>query len=229
MSKKYFLPRTDNGKTKWQHNLGDKLPAYNSKYGISATEVKDTQDGDAYFKYWLDVLSEINAFRQKVTAFKNELRDGVKAGASGSIAPEFPVFAAAPAAVEPGIFKRSVSLGNRIKKHKDYVVSDGEDMNLEGAEKASPDLINAQPEIKIVLVAGHPLIKWHKGSFDGIYIETDRDGSGWKFLALDTEPDFPDNFTLPPSAATWKYRAIYILHDEKAGKWSNEVSVQVKA
>lgn len=230
MAKDYFLPRTDDKKSGWQHNLGDKLAAYKTKYGITTAEETDTKNGDAYFKYWLDALEETDSFKKKVTAFKNELRDGVPAGATASLPPAVPVFAAPPTAVEPGIFGRSTALGNRIKKNKDYVISDGQDMQLEGAEKAPPDVINGQPSLKIVLKAGQPLVQWTKGLFDALYIEVDRgDGKGWMFLAVDTEPDYLDTFALPASATTWKYRAIYIFHDEKVGKWSNDVNISVKA
>jgi hypothetical protein len=229
MAKEYFLPRTDSKKKDFQHNLGDKLTTYQAKYGISALEVTDTQNGDAYFTYWLDVLGEVDSYKQKVTQFKNEVRDGVAAGATASIEPVAPTFGPPPTAVAPGIFVRSASLGSRIKKHKDYVNSDGVDMQLEGVEKPGPDTINGKPTLTIVLKAGQPLLQWAKNNFDGLWIETDRDGAGWKFLALDTEPDYLDTAALPATAANWKYRAIYTFHDEKVGMWSDEVSVNVKA
>ena len=150
----------------------------------------------------------------------------VPAGAEASLPPEVPVFAAPPTAVEPGIFVRSGSLGSRIKKHKDYVVSDGQDMGLEGADQGGPDTVNGKPGFKIVLIAGHPEIKWSKGLFDALYIEVDRgDGQGYRFLAIDTIPDYTDSYSLPAAAASWKYRAIYIYRDERVGQWSDEVSV----
>lgn len=232
MSKESFMPRTDSGKKDFQHNLGDKLngaTGYKTKYGISTAEVTDTVNGDLYFKYWFDVLDETDKFKKKVTAFKNELRDGVAPGATATLPPVVPVFAPAPTAVLPGIFPRSGSLGSRIKKHNDYAVSDGQDMGLEGAEQPAPDVVNAKPKIKIVLIAGKPEIRWTKGLFDALYIEVDRDGTGYKFLAIDTEPDYTDTFALPAAAASWKYRCIYIFHDDKVGMWSDEVSVTVKA
>src|SRR5690349_10279175 len=96
MSKQPFLPRTDAKKSDFQHNFGDKLPTYASKYGISPTEVTDVKDGDKYFKYWLDVLGEVDSYKQKVTQFKNELRDGVAPGATAAVEPTPPTFAAPP-------------------------------------------------------------------------------------------------------------------------------------
>lgn len=228
-TKNYYLPSTDAGKSQFQHNFGDKIVSYKAKYGISNAQETDIKDGDAYFKYWLDVLGEVEAFKLKVTGFKNELRDGVAAGAVASVAPVLQVLPLAPTAVVPGIFSRATSLAGSIKKHKDYVVSDGNDMGIEGSLQAPPDIINGQPKLKIVLVAGQPKVVWAKGGFDALFIEVDREGTGFKFLALDTEPDYLDTAALPANTALWKYRGTYILHDEKVGLRSDEVSMAVKA
>lgn len=229
MSKEKYMPGRDDKKKTWLHTFASNLPTYNVKYGISAGEVSDMQNSDNYFSFWFDLLESVVDFKEKTIQFKNELRSGVPSGATGTTPPVPPVFGAAPTAVEPGIFDRAASIGNRIKKHKDYVVSDGNNLGLEGAEKPAPDLVNAKPAIKIVLIAGKPEIRWTKGLYDALHIEVDRDGTGYRFLAIDTEPDYSDTFALPVQAATWKYRAIYIFHDEKVGMWSDEVSVTVKA
>ena len=53
------------------------------------------------------------------------------------------------------------------------------------------------------------------------------DGKGFGFLAVDTVPDYVDTAPIPPAAATWKYKAIYRLHDEQVGQWSAVVSLAV--
>lgn len=229
MAKQSFVPRTDDKRKPWLKNFALKLPAYNVKYGIPAGELADTIAGEKYYSYWIDVLDGNVTYKQKVTGFKNEISNGVPPGAPLPVEPAAPVFGVVPPSVLPGIFPRAVSIGNRIKKHNDYVVSDGEDMGLEGAELLPPDLINSKPVLKIVLRAGQPLVQWKKEGFDALWIETDRDGTGYKFLAIDTEPDYLDTFALPPRAETWKYRAIFIFHDEKVAMWSDEVTVTVKA
>ena len=52
---------------------------------------------------------------------------------------------------------------------------------------------------------------------------------GRKFLAIDTQPNYLDNSPLPPvgTSAIWKYKAVYILHDEEVGEYSDEVSITV--
>ncbi|MBI3414312.1 MAG: hypothetical protein HY043_03165 [Verrucomicrobia bacterium] len=58
---------------------------------------------------------------------------------------------------------------------------------------------------------------------------TSLDASTFAFLAFDTEPDYLDTAPLPaPGArAVWKCKAIYRLHDEQVGQWSDVVSVSV--
>jgi hypothetical protein len=48
-------------------------------------------------------------------------------------------------------------------------------------------------------------------------------------LAINTEPNTTDNWPLPPlgTSAMWRYKAIYLLHDEQVGQWSDVISVSV--
>lgn len=225
--KKYFIPNKDDKKGLWIHNFQSKLPTYKTKYNRTSAETDDMTKSSLYFNYWLNVLKVIDTFKQGVTAFKNELRDGIPAGATALSEPVLPTLDPPPAAVDPGIFPRASSIGASIKKHKDYVISEGEDMGLEGAELDPPDLVNSKPEIKLVLIAGRPVVMWKKLGYDALYIEVDR-GSGYAFLAIDTEPDYVDTFALPPAPQTWKYRAYYRLGDDNIGQLSDEVSIMVK-
>jgi len=64
-----------------------------------------------------------------------------------------------------------------------------------------------------------------KGWTKALYIETDK-GSGWQFLAIDTVPHYID--TAPITApATWLYRAMYLVNDERVGVWSDIKSITV--
>jgi hypothetical protein len=64
------------------------------------------------------------------------------------------------------------------------------------------------------------------GPADGIYIEVDR-GNGWVFLGIDTVPHFIDTTAFPAGGAVWKYRAIYIINDERTGDWGDTASIAV--
>ena len=139
-----------------------------------------------------------------------------------------PVLGVAPPAVAPGIFVRASSIGMRIKKHNLVTEADMQQLGLIGEEQTL-DILNAVPEITVRPVGGgKPEIVWSRGSFDGVEIWVDR-GSGFAFLAIDSHPNYTDTSAMPaPNAsAVWKYKAIYILNDERVGNWSAVVSIHV--
>lgn len=90
-------------------------------------------------------------------------------------------------------------------------------------------MINSAPDLSgAKVVAGQVLIPWKKGKFQGIRIEVDRsDTHGWTFLGVDTSPDFADTFPHPANVTIWKYRAFYIIDDQKVGQCSAVVEVKV--
>ncbi len=229
MSKRSFMPFADAEKDSWLKNFANKLGTYNAKYGVTGAEVTDTQNGSANFTYWLNYVNQYRDYLAKLSAYKNELRSGVAAGALASVAPAPPTLAAAPAVVPPGIFVRATSIGQRIKAHKDYTVADGNDLGLEGAEVIPDDMATIKPVIDVRLVnGGQPEIIWKKKSADGIDIYVDRGTGSFQYLATDTVPNYIDTFTLASgTAAVWKYRCIYRLDDTQAGQWSDTVSVTV--
>ncbi len=114
-------------------------------------------------------------------------------------------------------------------RHPAYTEAIGQSLGIEGPEASGPDLEAAQPDLTgAKVVAAAVLIPWTKGKFHGIRIEADRgDGKGWAFLAIDTRPDDSDTEPFPSGGAVWRYRAIYLLDDEKVGQWSPAVSVNV--
>src|ERR1700733_10585756 len=128
MSKQYFMPRADLEKQNWLKNFAAKLGNYAAKYNIAAADVTDTQTGTTFFNYWMDYRNQFNEYLGKLTAYKNELMNGVAPGASISVLPTVPVMAAAPPAVNPGIFKRALSIANTIKTKSNYTIADGNDL-----------------------------------------------------------------------------------------------------
>lgn len=97
--KKYYLPKEDAKLVEWLQNLPPK-----SAFMLLVTcrpEVAFIQNAAAYFIFWFNALSQLNGAVQKVTAFKNQLRDGVKAGGSQGVTPVDILFGTPPTAV-PG-------------------------------------------------------------------------------------------------------------------------------
>ena len=86
-----------------------------------------------------------------------------------------------------------------------------------------------KPVLNIRLQAGHPQIIWTKGDAAALEIWVDRGDGSYAFLVINTEPYTLDNGPLPSpdTSQIWHYKAIYILHDKRAGEWSNIISVTV--
>lgn len=223
-----FIPRNDTEKDQWLRNFSNKLPSYAAKYNITAAEITDMQNSSLWFSYLLKYLNLYNAHLSGVTALKNQVRDKFGPSTSTPTIPPIPAAGTLPTAVPPGIFVRANKLSLGIKKRISYTVADGKDLGIEGAEITPGDLNQLKPKLKIYLVqGGHPTIKWVKKKTDGIEICTDRGSGEWQFLAVDTKPDFTDMHPLPGTPQLWKYKAIYLLTDERAGQWSDVVSIAV--
>lgn len=246
MSKKSFVHRTDNGKLTWLNNFANKINTYAAKYNLSPAELADVLATRLYFAYWMDYLAQTKEYLLKVTAYKNEIRDGVAAGGSPSVQPTPPVFGPPPASVPPGGFKRMVDLGNSMKKKTVYTVADGQDLGLEGAEITPADPATLAPVLKSTISSGgFPLIKWNKPEgVAGIHLYVKRGGApastsptpgpgpvlaGFAYLASDTEPDYLDTTALPAAGTSRldTYVAIYFDNDSHFGQWSNELKVTV--
>jgi hypothetical protein len=230
MSKRAFMPRTEADKELWLKNFANKLNTYASKYNIATGEVTDMQAAATAYSYWVNYGNQYNEYVKKLTHYRNELRDGVSIGATASVVPTPPAVGTAPAAVEPGIFRRVASIAGVIKSRNNYTLADGNDLGIEGAEIPPPDLIGCKPSIGIRLIeGGKPEILWKKGDYEGINIEVDRGNGTFTFLAVDSYPNYTDNAPLPAagSSAIWKYRAIYRYNDIAVGLWSDIVSVTV--
>jgi len=246
MKKQSFSPRTEQLKYNWFFNFSQKIGGYAPKYNISATEVTDVVDSFEYFKYWFLYLIAFNEYMLKLTAYKNEVRDGVPAGAEPSVQPTAPVAPIPPAATAPGGYARAIALGNSIKAKKNYTVADGQDLNLEGAEIVLPPASTFKPVIKVETGNnGKPELKWKKqAGTSGIHIFKKVTGgagttppspvpgpgtSGFVYLGSDTQPHFTDNTPLPAAGVSEQrcYVVTYFLDDENVGQWSDEVKITV--
>ena len=134
-----------------------------------------------------------------------------------------------PPAVMPGIIPRTTALVAHIKTLEKFTTAIGQDLWI----IATPHLIDPttrKPILNVQIKAGHPVILWTKGKASAIEIWVDRgDGNGFVFMTINTEPNTTDTTPLPApgTSAMWKYKAIYRLHDEQVGQWSDVISISV--
>lgn len=231
MSRQTFLPANKSEKEIWLKNFANKINQYAVKYNISTAEVSDIQASLLHFGYYANYHSQYTEYSKKLLAYVNEIMNGVPVGASASIAPTLPIFAAPPPATAPAIFLRIKSIVNRIKSHLSYTIADGLDLGVEMpiAKKAKPNLNTIKPSIYVHLIeGGQPEIVWTRNGMDALEIWVHRDNEeDFVKLDVDSKPNYTDTTELPIKAALWKYKAIYRMDDKIVGHWSDVVSITV--
>jgi hypothetical protein len=224
-----YLPGTDAGKMQWLNNFAAKLPNYKEALGIADATIKEYQDDAENFAYLIGGIENFRKYTKQVTAYKNLLRSGSPKNdllGAPPPAPETPVL---PKTAMADVFGRVVKTVRIIKSTKGYNEAIGKDLGVIGEEPAKMKT-DMKPVLGYEMQAGQPNIKWKKQGMQGIHIYADRgDGKGYNFLATDTQPDYLDTHPLPATgqAALWKYKAIYIDHDEETGQMSDEMVVSV--
>ncbi|MDD5037302.1 MAG: hypothetical protein PHE55_21455, partial [Methylococcaceae bacterium] len=178
--------------------------------------------------YSLDLQTAWKAGAESAVAFKKVVRDGPKD--SLLTVPSLPAVIPPTGAPFPDVFGFLGALITRIKIHKNYTDAIGAALKILPSKSPGVDPNTLQPVLAVELRAGHPNILWDKNGMDGIEIEVDRGTGSFVLLAFDTVPDYLDTAPLPApgTSAIWKYRAIYRLHDERVGQWSQVLEVAVK-
>jgi len=209
-----------------------KLPSYAVLLGIPAAVLTQVQQDADNFSTMIGQLTVFREYEKQLTGYKNNMRSGSPTNAPIGTIPAVPstiVFTNPPVA---NIFGRASKLVQVIKGNPNYnPATIGKDLGIIG-DDVLIDINNVKPLLSYVLETGKPNIIWKKGGLQGVHIFVDRGtGLGYQFLATDTEPDYLDTFPLPAAGQTaiWKYKAIYILHDEEVGMASDELIVQVKS
>ena len=227
MSKSYYLPADDNGKAAWLNNLAAKLPAYQAALNLLPADVTGAAADAAFFTYALNAQTQVAAYAQQWTAYKNSARNG--SDPALGLLPVAPNLGVTPAVVAPGIIGRATALVARIKVAPGYTDSIGQALQLIGADNpVDPNTL--KPVLDAELDAGQVVISWTKQGMDSLELWVDRgDGKGLVFLAVDSIPDYTDTQAMPPAgqSALWKYKGIYIQADQRVGSWSDVVSIPV--
>ena len=227
MSTITFMPSTDSGKADLLNHLSTALPQYATLLNMTADDLNLLNADSASFRYALQSTSDMQAYSQSWTNYKNQLRDGTSGAAGWPVPPALahPI----PSAVNPGIVPRLSAMVGLIKANKNYTDAIGKDLWLIGSAHVI-DPSAWKPILSTQNQAGHPIIVWTKGNAAAIEIWVDRgDGNNFGFLTINTEPNTMDKWPLPVpgKSQTWQYKAIYLLHDEQVGQWSDVMSMSV--
>jgi len=224
MSTGPYLPRTDQGRVIWMNNFASKFTVAAPTIGFLASDVTAVNNDAAMYAYLVALVETFTTEKEERVNYKNLISRGA-IGPVGTF-PSMPTIPLPPVSVPAGIFSRISNIVGRIKRHPAYTEALGRDLGIIGAEQTiNPDTM--KPILKLVFKGGQVEVQWTKGDADAIRIEVDRGtGAGWQFLAVDAIPHYIDTAAITV-AATWIYRAIYLITDEIVGQWSDTISISV--
>ncbi|MEK6615041.1 MAG: hypothetical protein AABZ32_02855, partial [Bacteroidota bacterium] len=201
-----------------------KFAAVAAQFGFTAAEITAVTNYAAMFGYLINAVETLTTAKEKFVSYKNLIRSG-GIGSSVGAFPVVPILPAAPTAVPAGIFLIIAQIVQRIKNNSaNYTEAIGHDLGIIGAEQTI-DTSTMKPVLSLVFKGMLVDVQWIKGHAGAVRIEKDS-GAGFQFLAIDSVPDYTDTTPIT-AAATWKYRAMYIINDELVGQWSDVVSITV--
>jgi hypothetical protein len=225
MTTNTFMPSTDSGKADLLEHAASTLPHYAALLEVTNEDLVSLQADALAFRYTLKSLADMQAYAHHWTEFKNLLRDGNAPTVGWAVPPM--LVEPTPPTVSSGIIPRLSALVAHLKSHKNYSSAIGLDLGLIGSARVL-DPSSWKPILTVQIKAGHPIIAWTKGAAAALELWVDRgDGAGFNFLTINTEPNTNDIQPLPNTSAVWKYKAIYRLHDEQVGQWSDVLSLTV--
>lgn len=222
------IPRDDAGKLKLLQHLNASLPSYSLALEVSADDLAQLSAGLDGFNYCLKAQDSANNYSNALFAFKRVLRDGPKDAVIN--APTLPVLPTAPALFYADVFGFLGALITRIKRHKNYTESIGKALNIISARSQVIDFNSLQPLLTVGFQGGHPVLHWKSNGTDALEIEADYGTGSFKLISIQLSPGYQDNSPLPAAgtAAVWRYRAIYRIHDQQVGQWSPILEIGVK-
>ncbi len=218
-----YMPTTDAGKLELMEHLVINLPRYAVELNLSTAQLDSHKADTKAYRYAFTKQHQAQSNARNWTAQKTQLRDG------GTGSSNWPVQQGEdeeiPPAVSFGVIPRLYNFVNSIKAHQNYTEATGHQLRLIGSEIVlEPD--TWKPVLKSRYSAGNPVICWTKGQASSIEIWADR-GAGFVLFAVNTEPDTTDFTPMPVLGSSWKYKAIYRLHDQPVGQWSDVMNVAV--
>jgi hypothetical protein len=222
-----YMPHDDAGKAELLEHLAAIMPKYAELLEIKPEDIATLQADAFNFRLALQEQGDWQSFAQHWTAFKNQLRDDEDGQVEWPVPPL--LGSMNRPAVLSGIIPRTSTLVAHLKTHKKFTTAIGQDLWVIGTSHVI-DPTTWKPILNVQIIAGHPVIVWTKGKAGGIEIWVDRnDGNGFVLLAVNNEPNTTDPTPLPApgTSATWKYKAIYRLHDAQVGQWSDVMSISV--
>jgi hypothetical protein len=230
MANSYNIPTREDMLIPWFANYSSKLGGYAGTFGLTPAQIASVVADNLALAAALNAHAASKAETKSWGDFKDLELYGPIGGPTPPVPDGIPAVGISP--VPPGIIPRARKMANFIKNHPNYTTSIGEDLGFI-APAAAPVPGDAQPTGKATAQGSFQvLLEWVKGKFDGVDIETQREGEcGWTYLAFDSFSPYLD--TRPPAALgkpeVRRYRMRYRRKEEAVGVWSDVIEVLVGA
>lgn len=224
------IPKSEPELVIWLKNFAQAFATHGPTLGFTAAEIAAVQSDATMFEYLVgDSIPARKANLDAHYSYKNLIKNG-PIGSTGGAPPPAPTIGAPPATVAPGILPRLRQLIQRIKTSPAYTADIGQELGITGKDDGNAvDTSTAKPTAKAISLPGYQVrIEFTKSVFDGVYIESRRQGEGgWTFLGIDLYSPFVD--TRPPAQAgtpeVREYRLRFYDADAPIGQWSDTISV----
>lgn len=203
------------------------IPGYKTTLGFTDAEVRAVEEDAAYMLWVVRRDSVLEDYAHSSKAFMHDARHGM-----GIIALQEPpplVLSAAPSAVLPGIQGRFAQLARKAKASAAYTETIGKALGIVGAASSTKPGDGVAPDLKVALAAGHAQLSFHLNGFAAVNVYKDS-GTGYGSKPYVTQHHSPWKEKEHPASgqtALYKYKAIYMEHDEETGSMSAEVSIAV--
>ena len=229
--KKSYLPNGNGQRGTWLSNFNNMLTsALATKLGLSTAEKTALIADTGAFLYSLILTEASKAFEHQCVTYQLSMRNG-PIGTDVIEVPVLVVVGVAPTPVAAGIFARVRELVRKIKLSASYTEDVGQILGIIGSEpeaKSAQD--NATPILAGKIVAGNVQIKYTRGEYDGIKLESRR-GTETNFILLEkiNKPIYVDKRPnlVEGQPEKREYRAWFFKGDEVIGQVSAVITVTV--
>lgn len=225
----YFIERNSQAFSVQLHTFAKELPSYATLLGFSATEVAEAVADAAYVDWMVKSENIIAAYAVEFKHYEHLARHGAT-GVTVLTPPALPALDAAPALVAPGIQKRFAQKANKAKANPQCSLAIQQKLNI-APSSASTAKNTTAPDLKVALNAGFPEISFHKYSHQAVSLYRDKgDGKGYgsaPYKTLHHSPFVDKDLPNAGQTAQYKYKMVYLDHDEEAGDFSAEASIAV--
>ena len=221
----YFIESNNETFANQLSNFATQLPAHKAVLGFSDPELEEALN-DANFMQW--TVKTNSAYENYAHAIKTFMHDARHKKGNAELAPpSAPVVDGMPKAVPSGIQPRFAQKAAKARAATGATETILKALGIVSTGSGGTSHPGEAPDLQVTPNAGYPELSFHLKGHSAVNIYKDS-GTGSKFFKTLHHSSYKGT-ELPAGGQTaqFKYKAIYLVHDEETGAMSAEVSVAV--